>query len=362
MGIKYTKGCGMKNRKLGQFQVSEIGLGCMNLSHAYGAPIPEAQAERVLLTALDAGVTFFDTAALYGFSTNETLVGKILKPHRQKFTLASKCGMSGVDVNGDGKLVRVIDGRPETIRMTCEAALKRLQTDVIDLYYLHRWDKAVPIEDSVGALSDLVKAGKLRAIGLSEVSAATLRRAHAVHPIAAVQTEYSLWTRNPEIAVLDACRELHSDGLGAVSQHAELRTLGVEDPAANDEIVAVLNGSKLYVVERATGVVLWSRPVGSSPGAGNPHILALAVRAMRTGEDPVAIDQQTKGVTHGYFGWWRDARFSYVQGSGSPPRRVWNADLFLNFRSDPMFEQAVWYIMPASAARANSGVGEGGVR
>jgi len=198
----------MKNRQLGQFQVSEIGLGCMNLSHAYGAPIPEAQAERVLLSALDAGITFFDTAALYGFSTNETLVGKVLKSHRQKFTLASKCGMTGVDVNGDGKLVRVIDGRAETIRKTCEDALKRLQTDVIDLYYLHRWDKKVPIEDSVGALSDLVRQGKIQSIGLSEVSASTLRKAHAVHPIAAVQTEYSLWTRNPEIAVLQACKEL----------------------------------------------------------------------------------------------------------------------------------------------------------
>mgnify|MGYP006283083393 CR=1 FL=1 len=198
----------MKNRKIGPFQVSEIGLGCMNLSHAYGAPVSEAQAEKVLLTALDAGVTLFDTAALYGFGANETLVGKVLKSHRHKFTLASKCGMTGVDVNGDGKLVRVIDGRPETIRKTCEEALKRLQTDVIDLYYLHRWDKKVPIEDSVGALSDLVRQGKIQSIGLSEVSASTLRKAHAVHPIAAVQTEYSLWTRNPEIAVLKACEEL----------------------------------------------------------------------------------------------------------------------------------------------------------
>jgi aryl-alcohol dehydrogenase-like predicted oxidoreductase len=198
----------MKNRKLGPFQVSEIGLGCMNLSHAYGAPVSEAQAERVLLSALDAGVTLFDTAALYGFGTNESLVGKFLKSHRQKFTLASKCGMAGVDLNGDGKLVRVIDGRPETIRKTCEDALKRLQTDVIDLYYLHRWDKKVPIEDSVGALSHLVRQGKIQSIGLSEVSAGTLRKAHAVHPIAAVQTEYSLWTRNPEIAVLQACEQL----------------------------------------------------------------------------------------------------------------------------------------------------------
>ncbi len=198
----------MKQRFLGPFTVSAIGLGCMNICHAYGAPVSEAQAERLLLAALDAGVTHFDTAALYGFGASETLVGKVLGAHRAKFTLASKCGMQGVDVAGDGKLVRVIDGRPATIRATCEAALQRLRTDVIDLYYLHRWDKSVPIEDSVGALADLVRAGKIRSIGLSEVSAATLRRAHAVHPIAALQTEYSLWTRNPEIAVLAACREL----------------------------------------------------------------------------------------------------------------------------------------------------------
>ncbi len=198
----------MQQRTIGPFSVSAIGLGCMNLSHAYGVPPPPQQAEKVLLSALDAGVTLFDTAALYGFGANETLVGKVLAPRRNRFTLASKCGMQGVDVAGDGKLVRVIDGRPATLQATCEDSLRRLQTDVIDLYYLHRWDKQVPIEDSVGALSDLVRAGKVRTIGLSEVSAATLRRAHAVHPISAVQTEYSLWTRNPEIAVLQACSEL----------------------------------------------------------------------------------------------------------------------------------------------------------
>ncbi|MEY4267427.1 MAG: hypothetical protein RIS90_1962 [Pseudomonadota bacterium] len=178
----------------------------MNLSHAYGAPISAEQGERVLLAAIDAGVTLFDTAALYGFGNNETLVGRVLKPYRQQITLASKGGMAGVQF-ADG-MRRVIDGRPEAIRRNCEDSLRRLQTEVIDLYYLHRWHKEVPIEDSVGALAELVQAGKVRAIGLSEVSAATLRRAHAVHPIAAVQTEYSLWTRNPEIAVLDACREL----------------------------------------------------------------------------------------------------------------------------------------------------------
>jgi hypothetical protein len=196
----------MKQRRIGPFQVSAIGLGCMNLSHAYGTPPSPEAARALLLRALDLGVTLFDTATLYGFGANETLVGEVLAPHRSKFTLASKCGMQGVSF-ADG-VKRVIDGRPATLKATCEDSLRRLRTDVIDLYYLHRWDKSVPIEDSVGALADLVREGKVRAIGLSEVSATTLRRAHAVHPIAAVQTEYSLWTRNPEIAVLDTCREL----------------------------------------------------------------------------------------------------------------------------------------------------------
>ena len=193
-------------RSLGPFQVGPIGLGCMNLSHAYGVPPPPDVAAGVLLRALDLGVTHFDTAALYGFGANEELVGRVLAPHRHRFTLASKCGMTGVTFTDGVK--RVIDGRPATLKATCEAALKRLRTDVIDLYYLHRWDRSVPIEDSVGALGELVGEGKIRAVGLSEVSAATLRRAHAVHPIAAVQTEYSLWTRNAEIAVLDTCREI----------------------------------------------------------------------------------------------------------------------------------------------------------
>lgn len=198
----------MQTRKIGPFKVSAIGLGCMNLSHAYGAPPAVQAAEHLLLSAFDAGVTHFDTAALYGFGANEELLGRVLKTHRQKIMLASKGGMAGVDVAGDGKLVRVIDGRPAAIRKNIEASLRRLQTDVIDLYYLHRWDKKVPIEESVGEMSRLVEEGKVRALGLSEVSATTLRKAHAVHPIAAVQTEYSLWTRNPEIAVLQACREL----------------------------------------------------------------------------------------------------------------------------------------------------------
>lgn len=190
-------------RKLGPFSVSAIGLGCMNLSHAYGTP-PDAKTGAALLNeALDMGYTLLDTAALYGFGKNEALLGEAIAHRRQSFVLASKCGMAA---NAEGK--REINGRPEVLKKTCEDSLKRLRTDVIDLYYLHRWDKSVPIEDSVGALADLVSEGKVRTIGLSEVSATTLRKAHAVHPITALQTEYSLWTRNPEIAVLEACRDL----------------------------------------------------------------------------------------------------------------------------------------------------------
>jgi hypothetical protein len=176
----------------------------MNLSHAYGQPPTEKEASRVLLEAIDLGVEHFDSATLYGFGKNETLLGKVLKPFRDQIFLTSKCGMTGVD----GK--RVIDGRPKTLRATIEQSLTNLQTDVLDLYYLHRWDRNVPIEESVGELSRMVEEGKIKSIGLSEVSAKTLQRAHTEHKIAALQTEYSLWTRNAEIAVLDACKTLET--------------------------------------------------------------------------------------------------------------------------------------------------------
>jgi len=198
----------MNTRSLGSKQVGAIGLGCMNLSHAYGVPPSPEQGAKLLLRALDLGVDHFDTASLYGFGVNEELVGATLAPFRQRFFLSSKCGVTGVDG------VRVIDGRPETLKRTCLESLRRLRTDVIDLYYLHRWDKRIPIEDSVGALAELVSAGHIRAIGLSEVSPATIRKAHAVHPIAAVQNEYSLWTRNPEVGVLETC---HSIGAALVA-------------------------------------------------------------------------------------------------------------------------------------------------
>jgi len=193
----------VNSRKLGPFTVSAIGLGCMSLSHAYGTPPADDAATAVLLKALDLGYSHIDTAALYGFGANEALIGRTLKQRRGEFVLATKGGMFR---NAQGQ--REIDGRPEAVKQHCDESLRRLQTDVIDLYYLHRWDKRIPVEDSVGAVADLVATGKVRTIGLSEVSAATVRRAHSVHPITAVQTEYSLWTRNPEVAVRNACREL----------------------------------------------------------------------------------------------------------------------------------------------------------
>jgi aryl-alcohol dehydrogenase-like predicted oxidoreductase len=197
----------MKPRHLGPCTVNPLGLGCMNLSHAYGTPPPAEDAEALLRRALELGVDCFDTATMYGAGSNETLVGRVLKPHRSRITLCSKGGLA-MERQADGTLKRTIDGRPATLRRHVEASLQRLDTDVIDLYYLHRYDKTVPVEESVGELGRLVAEGKLRAIGLSEVSAVTVRRAHAVHPVAAVQNEYSLWTRNPEIALRDTCRDI----------------------------------------------------------------------------------------------------------------------------------------------------------
>jgi aryl-alcohol dehydrogenase-like predicted oxidoreductase len=197
----------MRKRQLGPFKVSAIGYGCMNLSHGYGPPLPDSRAEQLLLRAVELGIDLFDTAMLYGSGLNETLLGKSLKPYRQQITLCTKGGMA---IETDpGKPRRRIDSRPEVIQQNCEESLKRLQTDVIDVYYLHRWDKQTPIEEVIGAMAGLVKQGKIRAIGLSEVSANTLAKAHAVHPIAAVQSEYSLWTRNPEIALAEKCRDLN---------------------------------------------------------------------------------------------------------------------------------------------------------
>ncbi|MEX0618958.1 MAG: aldo/keto reductase [Pseudohongiellaceae bacterium] len=196
----------MQNRHIGPLEVSAIGLGCMSMSQSYGQA-DRRESERALHRALDIGYTFLDTASLYGLGHNEELIGEILKTRRNEFVLASKCGI----VVRDGK--RAVDCTADNIRKTCEQSMRRLQTDVIDLYYLHRRDFNVPIEDSVGALADRVKAGDIRYIGLSECSDETIRRAHKVHPVCAVQSEYSLWSREPEYKVFDCCREL---GIGFV--------------------------------------------------------------------------------------------------------------------------------------------------
>ena len=197
----------MEKRTIGPFTVANVALGCMNFCHAYGNPVSTEQAHAVLHAALEAGVTLFDTAALYCFGDSESLIGPVLKPHRNHITLASKGGMAGVR-GDDGVMRRVIDGHPKTLRKNCEDSLQRMGTDVIDLYYLHRWDQRVPIEESVGEMARLREEGKIRALGLSEVGADALRRAHREHPIAALQSEYSLWSRNAELGTLAACQEL----------------------------------------------------------------------------------------------------------------------------------------------------------
>jgi aryl-alcohol dehydrogenase-like predicted oxidoreductase len=209
--------------------VNPIGLGCMNLSWAYGRPPSVEDGAKLLHRALDLGYDHLDTARIYGLGKNETLIGETLKGRRGEFFLASK---TGIIVDGDK---RRIDCHPDTIRAACEESLRLLQTDHIDLYYLHRRDFTVPIEDSIGALAELVAAGKIGAIGLSEMSADTLRKASAVHPIAAMQTEYSPWTRQVEIAVLAATAELGTAlvafspvGRGALAN-------GVHDIAALEE-------------------------------------------------------------------------------------------------------------------------------
>jgi aryl-alcohol dehydrogenase-like predicted oxidoreductase len=203
----------MKKRKLGnELNVSAVGLGCMGMTFAYGGQ-DEADAIRTLHRAVEIGVTFFDTAEVYGPFDNEILVGKALKLHRDRVVIATKFGFKITDEGkGPSRMVGV-DSRPEHVKAVAEASLRRLGTEQIDLFYQHRVDPNVPIEETVGAMADLVKEGKVKALGLSEASAATIRRAHNVHPIAAVQSEYSLWSRDPEQEVLAVCREL---GIGFV--------------------------------------------------------------------------------------------------------------------------------------------------
>ena len=199
----------MKTRKLGSLEVSALGLGCMGMSEFYG-PRDEAESIATIHAALDAGLTFLDTADMYGPYTNEELVGRAIRGRRDKVVVATKFGI----VRGPEPMQRSISGRPEYVKQSCDGSLKRLGLDTIDLYYQHRVDPKTPIEDTVGAMAELVKAGKVRHLGLSEAAPDTLRRACKIHPITALQTEYSLWSRDPEDGILAACREL---GIGFVA-------------------------------------------------------------------------------------------------------------------------------------------------
>lgn len=196
----------MKTKSLGSqgLQASEIGLGCMGMSEFYGE-MNDAESIKTIEKAYELGITFFDTADMYGPFKNEILVGKAIKAFRNKITLATKFGIVRDSSNPQ---IRSINGKPEYVKSACEASLKRLNVEVIDLYYLHRKDPATPIEETVGAMGQLVKEGKIKGIGLSEVNADTLRKAHATYPITALQTEYSLWSREPEDEIMPACKEL----------------------------------------------------------------------------------------------------------------------------------------------------------
>jgi aryl-alcohol dehydrogenase-like predicted oxidoreductase len=200
----------MKKRKLGKsgLEVSAIGLGCMGLSFAYGPAVSQQQGISLIRSAVERGVTFFDTAEIYGPFTNEELVGEALAPFRAQVIIATKFGFKIEDGKQAG-----LDSRPEHIKQVAEASLKRLKTDRIDLFYQHRVDPNVPIEDVAGAVKDLIQQGKVKHFGLSEAGANTIRRAHAVQPVAAIQNEYSLWTRDPEPEIIPALEDL---GIGLV--------------------------------------------------------------------------------------------------------------------------------------------------
>jgi aryl-alcohol dehydrogenase-like predicted oxidoreductase len=273
----------MKKRKLGSqgLVVSELGLGCMGMSQFYG-PRDDTESTATLERAIELGLDFFDTADIYGEGHNEELVGKVLRRHRDKVIIATKFANQ---VLSDGK--RAINGKPEYVHSACDASLKRLGVDHIDLYYQHRVDKSVAIEDTVGAMADLVRQGKVRYLGLSEASAKTIRRAHKVHPISALQSEYSLWTRDYEDEVIPTLREL---GIGFVPFSPLGRgllsgTLG--ELPADDMRKKISPRFEEENLEQNRKVVARLKEIANEK-AITPSQLALA-RVLAQGDDMVAI-------------------------------------------------------------------------
>ncbi|PNT67392.1 hypothetical protein BRADI_3g26900v3 [Brachypodium distachyon] len=281
----------MARVKLGTqgLEVSKIGYGCMGLTGVYNAPVPEDAGVAVIRRAFDAGVTFFDTADAYGPHTNEILLGKALKQvPRQSVQVATKCGIAGFDISG-----MVVKGTPDYVRACCEASLARLGVDYIDLYFQHRIDQSVPIEETMGELKKLVEEGKVKYVGLSEASADTIRRAHAVHPITAVQLEWSLWTRDIEEDIIPLCREL---GIGIVPYSP----LGRGFFAGRAAVESIPSESLLSKHPRYTGEnleknkALYTRLEKLSTKYGcTPAQLALAW-VLHQGDDVVPIPGTTK--------------------------------------------------------------------
>jgi aryl-alcohol dehydrogenase-like predicted oxidoreductase len=283
----------MEKRRLGTqgLEVSAMGFGCMGLSFAYSPAPDEAEAERILKRAVDLGIDFFDTAEVYGLRTNEVLVGRALKDLRDRVVIATKFGFKIPDQPG---IATGLDSRPEHIREVCDASLKRLGVEVIDLFYQHRVDPAVPIEDVAGAVGELVKAGKVRFFGLSEAAPETIRRAHATFPVSALQDEYSLWTRDHEKAALPTCREL---GIGFVAYSPLGRGFlagavkGAADMGERDtrRIYPRFQGEAL---QKNLGLLATLEKIASAKGRTTAQ-LALAW-VLRQGDDIVPIPGTTK--------------------------------------------------------------------
>jgi aryl-alcohol dehydrogenase-like predicted oxidoreductase len=280
----------MNMRKLGTqgLSVSALGLGCMNLSASYGSTVGEAEAVQLISRAVDLGVTMFDTAEMYGPFKNEMLVGRALRASRDRVAIATKFGFA---IPPEGGRPTGVDSRPEHIREVCDASLQRLGIETIDLFYQHRVDPSVPIEDVAGTVGELVSAGKVRYFGLSEAAPETIRRAHATHPITALQTEYSLWSRDPEKDVLPLCREL---GIGFVAYSPLGRgflAAGAKD-LANDDFRRNLPRWQGSALERNVGLFETLAAIAAEKSI-TPAQLSLAW-LLHKGDDIVAIPGTSK--------------------------------------------------------------------